>query len=276
MLDTCRRTRSLFMPRTALATRPRPPPRRRSLLVRCPAPTLSSQTCWLAVLCDSLDSLIFRCVPYSHRAWCAGHHWVRACCFRGLRAHALLNSLVFSATRGNGQVTVTFTAPGSNGGDAITGARVMDCCLSSRRTCAQQCPLHLNWSGYTAISSPGGISATLNALTIVVTGLSNGTPCTALCSPACALIRALPVLADTFTVVATNTVGSGAASGASSSVTPGACEGPRRDPCALSALLCSSVSNGAFCSDGSLSCCGQRQCPDFLLACQQRWRYRHE
>jgi uncharacterized protein (TIGR02145 family) len=53
-----------------------------------------------------------------------------------------------TATRGNGQATVTFTTPASNGGSAITG--------------------------YTVISSPGGIIATGTGSPIIVTGLTNG------------------------------------------------------------------------------------------------------
>jgi hypothetical protein len=58
-----------------------------------------------------------------------------------------------TATAGNAQATVTFTAPGANGGSAITG--------------------------YTATSSPGGFTgicaAPCAAATITVTGLTNGT-----------------------------------------------------------------------------------------------------
>jgi len=54
-----------------------------------------------------------------------------------------------TATKGNAQATVTFTAPGSNGGSAITG--------------------------YTVTSSPGGITATGSASPITITGLTNGT-----------------------------------------------------------------------------------------------------
>lgn len=72
-------------------------------------------------------------------------------------------------------VSVTFTAPASNGGAAITG--------------------------YTVTSSPGGITATGSSSPIVVTGLTTG-------------------VAYTFTVTATNAVGTGAASAASNSVTP--------------------------------------------------------
>jgi uncharacterized repeat protein (TIGR01451 family) len=54
-----------------------------------------------------------------------------------------------TATAGNAQASVTFTAPASNGGSAITG--------------------------YTATSSPGGLTASGAASPLVVTGLTNGT-----------------------------------------------------------------------------------------------------
>ena len=83
-----------------------------------------------------------------------------------------------TATAGDGQVSVTFTAPGSNGGSAITT--------------------------YTATASPGGAFGTCAgpaACTATVAGLSNGT-------------------AYTFTVTATNAIGTSIASGASNSATP--------------------------------------------------------
>jgi hypothetical protein len=85
-----------------------------------------------------------------------------------------------SATAGNAQASVSFTAPSSNGGSAITG--------------------------YTVTSSPGGVTATGTASPITITGMVNGT-------------------AYTFTVKATNAVGSSAASSASNSVTPAAVTG---------------------------------------------------
>ena len=80
-----------------------------------------------------------------------------------------------TATAGNAQATITFTAPTSNGGSPITV--------------------------YTVTSSPGGITKTEASSPITVTGLTNGT-------------------AYTFTVTATNSVGTGPASSPSKSVTP--------------------------------------------------------
>lgn len=83
-----------------------------------------------------------------------------------------------SASSGNGQATVTFTAPASNGGATITG--------------------------YTATSTPDGITASITGATaapITVAGLHNST-------------------AYTFTVHATNSVGNSVESTASSAVTP--------------------------------------------------------
>ncbi len=83
-----------------------------------------------------------------------------------------------TATAGNAQASVTFTAPGNNGGSAITT--------------------------YTATASPGGATGNCagpTACTITVGSLTNGT-------------------AYTFSVTATNAIGTGSASGASNSVTP--------------------------------------------------------
>jgi uncharacterized protein (TIGR02145 family) len=83
-----------------------------------------------------------------------------------------------TATAGDAEATVAFTAPASDGGAAITT--------------------------YTATSSPGNITGMVTQAgsgTITVTGLTNGT-------------------AYTFTVTATNSAGTGAASAASNSVTP--------------------------------------------------------
>ncbi|MEE4204297.1 MAG: fibronectin type III domain-containing protein [Halieaceae bacterium] len=80
-----------------------------------------------------------------------------------------------TATGGDAEATVTFTAPGEDGGSAITG--------------------------YTATSSPGGITGTCASSPCTVSGLTNGTT-------------------YTFTVVATNAVGNSPASAASNSVTP--------------------------------------------------------
>jgi trimeric autotransporter adhesin len=80
-----------------------------------------------------------------------------------------------TATAGNTQATVAFSAPADNGGSAITS--------------------------YTVTSSPGGFTATGTSSPIIVTGLTNGTE-------------------YTFTVTATNAVGTSSASSVSNAITP--------------------------------------------------------
>jgi len=80
-----------------------------------------------------------------------------------------------TAVRGNGQASISYTAPASNGGSAITS--------------------------YTMTATPGGKFTTGTANPLIVTGLTNGTP-------------------YTFSVTATNGVGTGPASALSNSVTP--------------------------------------------------------
>ena len=82
---------------------------------------------------------------------------------------------IASITAGNGQATVNFTAPLSNGGSAITS--------------------------YTVTASPGGLTATGAASPLTVTGLTNGT-------------------AYTFSVTATNIIGTSVSSISSSAITP--------------------------------------------------------
>ena len=80
-----------------------------------------------------------------------------------------------TATASDAQASITFTAPASTGGSAITS--------------------------YTATASPGGATGTSTSSPVIVTGLQNG-------------------IAHTFTVTATNVMGTSAASAASNSVTP--------------------------------------------------------
>ena len=86
-----------------------------------------------------------------------------------------------SATAGNGQASVVFTAPASNGGSAITGYTVT--------------------ATDTTTPGNGGQTVTGTGSPLVVTGLTNGD-------------------SYTFTVTATNAQGTGPASTASTPVTP--------------------------------------------------------
>ena len=80
-----------------------------------------------------------------------------------------------SATAGDAQATVSWTAPATTGGSPI--------------------------SSYTATSTPGGLTCTTSSTSCTATGLTNGT-------------------SYTFSVVATNALGTGPASSPSNSVTP--------------------------------------------------------
>lgn len=105
----------------------------------------------------------------------AGHAWVAA-----LRPIVTTDTVpgaptAVTALGGTTKARVSFTAPASNGGQAITG--------------------------YTVTASTGQTAGPFASSPIEVTGLTDGTPVT-------------------FTVTATNSVGTGAASAASNSVTP--------------------------------------------------------
>ncbi len=88
---------------------------------------------------------------------------------------------LITATPGNGQVALAWTAPPSNGGSAITS--------------------------YTATASPGGATCTTSGLACTVSGLTNGTT-------------------YSFTVTATNALGTGPASNALSATPAAAVTAP--------------------------------------------------
>jgi len=100
-------------------------------------------------------------------------YWNYVRCVRGLKVPGMPTGV--SATAGNAQATVNFTAPASDGGSPITS--------------------------YTVTSNPEGKTASGTSSPITVTGLTNGTP-------------------YTFSVKATNAIGTGRASSPSNSVTP--------------------------------------------------------
>ncbi len=116
-----------------------------------------------------------------------------------------------TATAGNAQASVTFAAPASDGGSAITS--------------------------YTVTSNPGGLTGTGAGSPIVVTGLTNGT-------------------AYTFTVTATNAIGTGPASAASNSVTPVTIPGIPPAPAATAGNAQATVTITAPVSDGGSAITG--------------------
>jgi hypothetical protein len=119
-----------------------------------------------------------------------------------------------TATAGNAQASVPFSAPASNGGSTITL--------------------------YTATSSPSGGTGTLAQAgngTITVTGLTNGT-------------------AYTFTVTATNVIGTSVASSVSNSVTPATSPGAPTNVTATAGDTKASVAFTAPGSDGGSAITG--------------------
>lgn len=115
--------------------------------------------------------------------------------------------VIGTATRGNAQATVTFSAPSDNGGSDITG--------------------------YTVVSSPGGITASDDDSPITVTGLTNGTE-------------------YAFMVFATNSEGDGASSAVSNVVTPAAAPGAPTDLSAVPTDGAASLSWSAPADNGGL------------------------
>ena len=117
-----------------------------------------------------------------------------------------------SATPGNASASVSWTAPASDGGSAITG--------------------------YTVTSSPGSKTCTTTGATsCTVNGLTNGT-------------------SYTFTVTATNAVGTGAASDPSTAVTPATVPGAPTGASALAGNASAVVSWTAPASDGGSAITG--------------------
>ena len=116
-----------------------------------------------------------------------------------------------SAVAGDGQATVSWTAPVSNGGTAITG--------------------------YTVTSSPGNFTAPATGTSAIVSGLADGT-------------------AYTFTVTATNAIGTSAPSAPSTAVTPATVPGAPTAVSAVAGDAQATVSWTAPASDGGSAITG--------------------